>query len=66
LVTLRNTADGRISRSEMLLVAGTSRLVRKTKNLARQALIYRSRNWPAGCAIGMRINRVNWLSAFAA
>jgi hypothetical protein len=32
LVTFRNTTEGRISRSEMLLAAGTSRLVRKTKN----------------------------------
>ena len=35
-VTLRNTTEGRISRSEMLLVAGTSRSVRNTKNSVRQ------------------------------
>jgi hypothetical protein len=29
---LSNTTEGRISCSEMLLVAGTSRLVRRTKN----------------------------------
>lgn len=39
LVTLRNTTEGRISRSDMLLVAGMSRLVRKTKNLPHQVLI---------------------------
>jgi hypothetical protein len=49
LVTLRNTTDGRISRSEILLVAGTSRLVRKTKNFPREALICLSRTLPGQC-----------------
>ena len=66
LVTLRNTTEGRISRSDMLLVAGTSRLVRKTKNLHRQALICLSRTRPAGCATDICTRRVSRLSAYAA
>ena len=42
LVTFRKTTEGLISRSEMLLVGGTSRSARKTKNLVRHALIWRS------------------------
>jgi hypothetical protein len=51
-VTLRNTTDGRISRSDPLLVAGTFRLVRNRKNFCRQALICRWRLCPSGCATG--------------
>jgi transposase len=48
LVTLRKTTEGRISRSEMLFVAITSRFVRKTKNFPRYAAICLSRTLPAG------------------
>ena len=65
-MTFRNTTDERISRSEMLLVAGTSQLVWKAKNFPRQALICLSSTFPAGCAMGICINRVSTLSALAA
>ena len=63
---LANTTEGRISRPEMLLVAGTSRLIRKTKNFVRQALICLSSALPAGCANGACISRDSLRSAFAA
>lgn len=61
-VTFRNTTEGRISRSEMLLVAGTSRLVRKTKNLPRHALICLSSTFPAACAMGSVANHIPVIS----
>jgi hypothetical protein len=53
LVTLRKTTEGRISRSQPLLVAGTRGPVMKTKNLPRQALICRCRSRPAGWSAGL-------------
>lgn len=50
LVTLRKITDGRISCSLPLLVGGTRRSARKTKNLLRHALTWRLSSRPAGWA----------------
>lgn len=42
-VTLWDTTERRISRSEMLLVSGTSRLVRKVKSLPRHGRLWHGR-----------------------
>lgn len=65
-VTLRNTTEGRISRSEMLLVAGTSRFVRKTKNFVCHVLICFSSALPAGWATGARVSPDSLRSVLAA
>jgi len=62
LVTLRNTPEGRLSLSEVLLAAYTSRPVGKAENFVRQPLACLFSAWPSGRAT-RRSNLLSTLSA---